>query len=273
MNAKLEQLIEYLPILKQLFGYDVVLSVLDENKIVQGFFVPDTIEQKLKVGDVFEDPSGALDKVLATGTAQHNYLSKEALGEAFEGELVPIKDGGDIVGCIICTYSVDNREEMAAITDKFQESVNHIINSLHTLIDGIENLFQLLTRIDEMANTVESDVNNAVGVVNKINSNASRSNILALNASIEAARSGEFGRGFTVVATEMGKLAKDSGSSSTEIKTTLSGINEHLVNIIASIKDAGNFTREQRDNIGSIREVLEEMAVLAEKLAEDINQH
>lgn len=272
MNAKVEQMIEYIPIIRQLFGNDVLLSVLDKNKIVQGFFIPDGIEQKLSVGEAFHDPSGALDKVLNTGVAQHNYLPKDVLGEAFEGELVPITDEGDVVGCIICTRSADAKEEMAAITVKFQESVENIIGSLHTLIGGIENLFQLLTGIDEMANTVESDVNNAVSVVNKINSNASRSNILALNASIEAARSGEFGRGFSVVATEMGKLANDSGTSATEIKTTLNGINEHLVNIISSIKDAGNFTQEQQDNIGSIKEVLEEMRVLADKLEEDIKK-
>ncbi|MCH5267231.1 MAG: hypothetical protein J1E62_02705 [Lachnospiraceae bacterium] len=272
MNETLERLVEYLPIIKPLFGHEVLLSVLDADGIVMGFILPEETAQKLNVGDKFYDPSGALDKVLKTGMPQHNYLPKDALGEAFEGELIPVKEGDEVVGCITCTYSVDMKEEMAAITNKFQESVDHIIGSLHTLIDGIENLFQLLTSMDKMANTVESDVNNAVGVVNKINSNASRSNILALNASIESARSGEFGRGFAVVATEMGKLAKDSGTSATEIKTTLNGINEHLVKIISTIKDAGNFTQEQQDNINSIKDVLEEMSVLTEKLAEDIKQ-
>lgn len=270
MNEKLQQLIDNLPIIKQLFGHDVLLSVVDRDGVVQGFTIPDSIEQKLEIGEVFHDPSGVMDKVLRTGTPMHNYLPKEVLGEAFEGELIPIKDGRDVVGCITCTYSADTKEEMAAITAKFQESVNHISESLHTLVDGIEDLFQLLTDMGEMANSADSDVRDAVKVVNKINNNASRSNILALNASIEAARSGEFGRGFSVVASEMGKLAKDSGTSATEIKSTLNVITEHLVTMIDSIRDAGNFTQEQHGNISSIKEVLEEMLVLAGKLEEDI---
>ena len=112
----------------------------------------------------------------------------------------------------------------------------------------------------------------AVEVVNKINNNATRSNILALNASIEAARSGEFGRGFSVVATEMGKLANDSGSSASEIKNKLSVIMEHLTAIMGSIKDAGNFTKEHQGNISSIESVLDEMNETARKLEEEIKQ-
>lgn len=270
MNTQLEQLIDNLSTIKQLFGHDVLLTVIDRDKIVQGFSIPDGIVQQLQVGDLFDDPSGALDQVLKTGQSKHNYLPKEVLGEAFEGELVPVMDGRDVVGCIVCTYSVGKKEEMAAITVKFQESMNNINESLRTLVAEIESLFQLLTGMDEMAVSVESDVQNAVEVVNKINSNAKRSNILALNASIEAARSGEFGRGFSVVASEMGKLANDSGSSATEIKTTLNVTMEHLVTITSSIKDAGNFAKEQQGNIRAIREVLEEMNVLAQKLEEDI---
>ncbi len=272
MNARLEQLIDCLPVIRDLFGKDVLLSVIDSDKVIQGFCIPDHIEQALQVGEVFDDPSGALDRVLSTGKAQHNYLPKEVLGEAFEGELVPVKDGRDVVGCVTCTYSVDSKEQMAAMTAKFQESVDYINQSLRTLVEGLENLFQLLAGMDEMAVSVESDVQNAVEVVNKINNNATRSNILALNASIEAARSGEFGRGFSVVATEMGKLANDSGSSASEIKNKLSVIMEHLTAIMGSIKDAGNFTKEHQGNISSIESVLDEMNETARKLEEEIKQ-
>lgn len=272
MNKKLEQLVDSLPVIRQLFDNDVYITVMDAKKAVMGYSVPDGVKPQLGLGDIFRDPSGALDEVLRTGKRKHNILPREAMGESFEGELVPVKDDGVVVGCLACTYSVDVREEMAQITTKFQESVGQINNSLQELVDGIEHLFELLTGMDEMANSVESDVHNAVDVVNKINSNASRSNILALNASIEAARSGEYGRGFAVVATEMGKLANDSGSSATEIKATLNTIREHLVSIIASVKDAGGFAREHRENISAIQDILSNMTVLAEELKEDLKK-
>ncbi len=272
MNQKLEQVIELLPVIQQLYSQDVFLSVLDSDGVMRGFHVPPGEKPKVQIGEVFKDPTGALYEVLRTGQPKHNYLPKEAMGAAFEGELVPIKDGAEVVGCITCTYSVDVRDQMAEIASRFQNSVGEISDSLHTLVGGIENLFQLLTNMDQVTNTVEKDVHNAVEVVNKINSNASRSNILALNASIEAARSGEYGRGFAVVATEMGKLANDSGSSATEIKATLNTIMEHLVSIVTAIKDASNFTNEYRGSISSIQKILEELIGLAGKLEEDVNK-
>lgn len=272
MSNQVEQLVEALPVIRQLFDRDVYMTVMDAKKTVRGFVVPEGVKPQLSIGDIFRDPSGALDEVLRTGRPKHNVLPKEAMGETFEGELVPIKEDGKVIGCIICTYSVDVREEMAAITEKFRDSAHQINDALKDLVSGIEHLFELLTGMDEMASSVESDVHNAVEVVNKINSNASRSNILALNASIEAARSGEYGRGFAVVATEMGKLANDSGSSATEIKTTLTTIREHLISIISSVKDAGGFAKDHRENIASIQEILTEMVKLTSRLEEDLKK-
>ena len=124
--------------------------------------------------------------------------------------------------------------------------------------------------MNKMTTDVEQDVNGAAGVVNKISSNASHSNILALNASIEAARSGEAGRGFAVVATEMGKLAKDSGSSATEIKTTLSVIVSHLEAITDSIKEANDVAKSYMDSISSIKTILEQTISIACELENDI---
>lgn len=272
INRQLEILIESLPVIKQMFSQDVYIMVMDADGVVKGYSIPDGKKAHVSVGSVFRDPTGALREVLRTGRTMHNFLPEDIMGESFEGELVPIKDDGMVVGAVACTYSVDVKEQMSQITTKFQNSVGNIQGSLQQLLSGIENLFTLLADIDKIANTVESDVHNAVEVVNKINGNASRSNILALNASIEAARSGEYGRGFAVVAGEMGKLANDSGKSSSEIKVTLNNIMDHLNVIISSITDVGNLAKDYRGNISSIQEILDETIVLSNKLKEDINR-
>ncbi len=272
LNERLQQLIDLLPLLKDLFEHDVFITVMDTNGIVQGFSVPDGAVPQLKVGEEFIDPSGAFQEVIKTGKKKHNYLPKEVMGEAFEGVLAPVADHGKIVGCIICTYSVDAKERMASVTAQFQESVDNIQSSVQTVISGIEDLFGMLTNMNDMTNYVENDVHNAVDVVNKISSNASRSNILALNASIEAARSGEYGRGFAVVADEMGKLAKDSDHSAGEIKTTLSTITDHLASIISSIKDANSVAENHMNSIRNIEDILAKTLQLAEQLEQDIQK-
>jgi hypothetical protein len=270
VNEELKRVVDALPLMKELFEQDVFITVMDKEGVVQGFSVPDGVKPQLNVGEVFKDPSGAFDEVIRKGVRKHNYLPKEVMGEPFEGVLVPIKDSHGVEGCIICTHSVGTKEKMAEFTAKFQESINSINDSIHTVLGGIEGLFGMLTDMNEMTNGVEADVHNAVKVVNKISSNASRSNILALNASIEAARSGEYGRGFAVVATEMGKLANDSGSSATEINTTLNTITSHLASIIASIKDANDVAKEHMESISAVQGILEETISLAEKLESEI---
>lgn len=265
-NECLERIVADLPLIKLLFEHDVYLTVLDAEGIIQGFSLPDGVDPMLQVGDVFHDPSGAFDEVMQTGRVKHNRLPKEAMGEAFEGVVVPIKDGSKIVGCITCTYSVDTKEEIMQIAVKFQESMHDIDKSIQSVVAGTNDLVSMLSNVGGITTSIEGDVQAAVDVVGKISGNASRSNILALNASIEAARSGEYGRGFTVVAEQMGKLAKDSGSSAKEIKATLDAITEHLISIVSSMKDANDIAKAHMSDISEIQDVLDTTIMLAEKL-------
>ncbi|MCM1282601.1 MAG: methyl-accepting chemotaxis protein [Muribaculaceae bacterium] len=271
MNERLEKLVSELPLIQQLFEQEVYITVIDREGIVSGFVVPEGVSPQLKVGERFVDPSGAFQKVIDSGRARKNQLPKEVMGEPFEGMVVPIKDGTEVVGCITCSYSADVREQNREIASRFQESVHNVRGSVETIVSGIEGLSRMLTEVNEVTSSVESDVNAATEVVGKISGNASRSNILALNASIEAARSGEYGRGFAVVADQMGKLANDSGSSATEIKATLSDIAVHLGSIVDSIKDATDAAQEHMDNMEMIKNTLNETIQLAEQLEKNVN--
>lgn len=270
MNTKLQNIVDNLDIIRHLFDKELIISVLDENGVMQGFSLPEGVPPQVEVGSVFEDPTGIFDEVIRKGIIKHNYLPKEVMGYPIEGNLVPVKDDGKVVGCVICTYSVESKEKVKNIAAKFQESIQQIDDSMQDVVKGIENLFAMLTTMNKMTSDVENDVNEATDVVNNISHNASHSNILALNASIEAARSGDAGRGFAVVAAEMGKLAKDSGISATEIKTTLSVIVNHLETIADSIKEADDMAKANIDSIDSIRSILEQTVSIARELENDI---
>lgn len=270
MNKKLQFIIDNLGLIRQLYNKDVIISVIDKNHVVQGFSLPEGLPPQMEVGSVFEDPSGVFDEVIARGVTRHNYLPREVMGFPVEGNLVPVEDSGQIVGCVICSYSVEGKEQVKDIAERFQKSIQEIDSSIQSVIGGIETLFHMLTDMNTLTSEVELDVNKAADVVNKISSNASHSNILALNASIEAARSGEAGKGFSVVATEMGKLAKDSGSSAAEIKATLSAIVSHLESIMTSIAEANDVAKNYMDNISSIKTVLEQTISIADELQNDV---
>lgn len=272
MNEKLQSVVDSLPIIGQLFSdKKFFLTVFDTDSVVMGYWVPNGVSPRISVGEVFRDPTGVADEVMRRGVAKHNILPPDYMGEAFEGNVVPIMDGGKAVGCVTCTYSVESSHQMKDMTGQFRESIKNIYDSLQSVITGTEKIFNTLDSMNEMTSGVEADVNGAVEVVNKISGNASHSNILALNASIEAARSGEAGRGFAVVATEMGKLAKDSGSSAAEIKSTLDDIIHHLGNVITSIKSANEVAKEHMENTNMIKSVLEETMAISEKLEAEMD--
>lgn len=104
-------------------------------------------------------------------------------------------------------------------------------------------------------------------MVNTVQSNASRSNILALNASIEAARSGEAGRGFAVVASEMGKLAQMNSSSATEILRAFDEIMKSVDKVSEAVREATAAAEKQAVTTAEITKNLNDITKFANDIA------
>lgn len=125
-------------------------------------------------------------------------------------------------------------------------SVNHVTTSLHT-------------SMQELGAQAES----VSGVMNIISDIADQTNLLALNAAIEAARAGEAGRGFAVVADEVRKLAEKTMQATHEVGSNISAIQNSTRQNIESVADAVKAANEAEELANSSGEALTEIVHLA----------
>ena len=122
----------------------------------------------------------------------------------------------------INTMSADSNAEM----EKLAESMNVLSSSFNDFTSKITGMGQSVKKINEISNL--------------INSIAEQTNLLALNAAIEAARAGESGKGFSVVAEEIRKLAEQSKDSSESISKLINNVSKDSENMVKSSGDIKN---------------------------------
>ncbi|XOV78247.1 MAG: methyl-accepting chemotaxis protein [Aestuariibacter sp.] len=112
------------------------------------------------------------------------------------------------------TETADSCQTASNESASTRDKVKHMLESVQVLSDDI-------TVAQQSINALREDTDNITSVLDVIKGVADQTNLLALNAAIEAARAGEQGRGFAVVADEVRTLASKTQSSTTEINQTI----------------------------------------------------
>ena len=156
------------------------------------------------------------------------------------------------------------------------EQANHSVATGESIIQGtIDVMNRISDRVKESSDVIKSlgtrsdQIGEIVGLINDV---ADQTNLLALNAAIEAARAGEHGRGFAVVADEVRKLAERTSHATKEISDTIRAMQTETKKAVSSMEEGVSEVSIGTTEAAKSGEALKEILSLIAKVTGEINQ-
>ena len=180
--------------------------------------------------------SGALDETVNVSREAIGRITDDVakMSEMIQSQAAMVEESTAAV-----TQMASSLTSLSGIMERNKTGSNRLVSIAGVGESQIRETYEIISRINQNITTIQD-------MANLISSIASQTNLLAMNAAIEAAHAGEYGRGFSVVADEIRKLAEASAANSKTIKTNLG-------EVIGNIKTASDSSAKSSDSFGTIQ--------------------
>lgn len=204
----------------------------------------------VKTGDLINRSIDAMQK---------EYKAQEK--ELFLSELSKTGKGFAANFEIIQEQISETNDTLSELSDESQKSAtlsreNNIV--VETMSKNFEKLSQIIVQNDDSVNAVSARTQEITSVIDLIKDIADQTNLLALNAAIEAARAGEHGRGFAVVADEVRKLAERTAKATNEISVSISTLHQEATGMYENSKELNHIAEESTESVSRLHSALEQ---------------
>ncbi len=167
---------------------------------------------------------------------------------------------------ILFAQSRDIEQVLMRQAQRINDSVNQIAATVEELNASQAELAATMVSVGKISDQASQDAHNTHAILDAIQQIARQTNLLGLNAAIEAARAGDQGRGFAVVADEVRKLSIQSTASVKDIDDLLSQMKASLEQVVGNARQTATITQEQANATRTITAMIAELQHISEEM-------
>jgi methyl-accepting chemotaxis protein len=220
----------------------------------------------VKLADTFETAVGEIVETVSSASSEL---------ESSAGTLTANAERAQELTTMVAAASEEasnNVQSVASATEELSSSVNEISRqvqeSARMATEAVGQARVTNDRVSELSKAA-SRIGDVVELINTI---AEQTNLLALNATIEAARAGEAGRGFAVVASEVKALAEQTSKATGEIGQQISGIQAATQDSVNAIKEISGTIEKLSEISSTIAAAVEEQGAATQEISRNVQQ-